>query len=175
MYFEGVIIINKKILLTFLCLLMIITGCANKKPKVENVEITLLKPEIVIKEFFKYYNQKDLEGMNSLSTPWRHFSKTGWEFDNLDFIRVINISEDTNVANKEIYIRNNIHDKEKNYIINMDKEKFELENVIIFKVDFEAKYINSEIGPSDSGIDTNYYILIRKDKDSPWLIDSSGH
>jgi len=168
-----VFIINKKIGLTILCLLIILTGCSN--PRDENVKVNLLKPKVVIEDFFKYYNQQNLHGMNSLTTERYHFSKSFWEFDNLDYIRVINIDEYINISDKEIYLRNNIHGKEKHHIINVDKEKPELENIIIFKVNFEVKYKKEGIGPSNSGRDINFYNLVRQDKNSPWLIDSAGH
>lgn len=172
-YLEGMFIMNKKIGLTILCLLIILTGCST--PKDEKVQANLLKPKVVISEFFLYYNQQNLQGMNSLSTERHHFSKSFWEFDNLNYIKAVHIVEYINIADKEIYLRNNIHGKEKNHIIDVDKEKSELENIIIFKVDFVVKYKQEGIGPSDSGPDTYYYTLIRKDKNSSWLIDSAGH
>lgn len=135
---------------------MILTGCTTQNPKE------------VVKEFFKYYNQKNLEGMNSLTTE--QFSESFWEFENLEYIKVINIIEDTNQTNKEDYLRQ----RKLGQKIDMDKEKLELENVTIFKVDFEVKYKKERVGPSDSGRD-KYYYLIRKDKNSPWLISTFGH
>lgn len=164
---------NKKIGLTILCLLIILTGCST--PKDEKVQANLLKPKVVISEFFKYYNQQNLQGMNSLTTKRHHFSESFWEFDNLDYIRVINIDEYINISDKETYLRNNIHGKEKHHIIDADKEKSELENIIIFKINFEVKYKKEGVGPSNSGKDTNFYYLVRQDKNSPWLIDSAGH
>lgn len=173
---EEVVIINKKIGLIILCLLMILTGYTTQNSRNKRAKISVLKPKEVIEEFFKCYNQKNLQGMNSLNTERRYSaSEKSWEFENLEYIKVINIVEDTNQAEKEIHIRNIIHGKEKNHIIDMDKEKLELDNVIIFKVEFEVKYRKDGIGPSDSGRDNYYYILTRKDKNSPWLIDGAGH
>lgn len=147
---------------------MVLTGCT--------AQITLLKPTEVIEGYFKYYNEKNLQGMNSLSTErTQSHSEKGWDFGNLEYIKVINIVEDTNQAEKEIHIRNVIHGKEENYVIDRDKEKLELENVIIFKVEFEVKYIKDEIGFRSSGRDNFYYFLSRKDKSSPWLIDGYGY
>ena len=150
---------------------MILTGCKTESPKDKNVQTTLSKPKVVIEEFFKYYNQKNLQGINSLTTEKSHSSESSWGFDNLEYIKVINIIEDNNQADKESYIRS----RKKGQIIDMEKEKSELENIIIFKVDFEVKYIKDGIGSSDSGRDNYNYILIRKDSNSPWLIDSFGH
>ncbi|WML32834.1 DUF4829 domain-containing protein [Clostridium sp. OS1-26] len=170
-YLERVFIINKKVVLTILCLLMILTGCTTQNPKDKSVETAFLKPKDVIEEYFKYYNQQNLEGMNSLTTEKNHSSKSSLGFDNLEYIKVNNIIEDTNQTNKEIYIRG----RKKGQIIDLEKEKSELENVIIFKVDFEVKYKKEGIGPNDSGSYEYNYILTRKDKNSPWLIDSYGY
>lgn len=165
------VIVNKKIGLTILCLLMILTGCTTQNSKDKNVQITLSKPKIVIEEFYRYYNQKNLQGINLLTTERNHSSESSWGFDNLDYIKVINIVEDNNQANKESYIRS----KKKGQIIDIEKEKSELDNIIIFKVNFDVKYKEDGIGSSDSGRDNYNYILLRKDKNSPWLIDSFGH
>ena len=150
---------------------MILTGCTTESAKDKKVERALLKPKEVVEEFLKYYNQKNLEGMNLFTTERYHSSGANWGFDNLEYIKIINIIEDTNEANKEIYLQQ----MKKSQIIDMDKEKSELENVAIFKVAFEVKYKKEGVGPSDSGKDLYDYILIRKDRDSPWLIDSFGH
>ncbi|MCB2312799.1 DUF4829 domain-containing protein [Clostridium tagluense] len=165
------VIINKKIGLTILCLLMIITGCATKNSKDKKVQVAFLKPKEVIGEFYKYYNQKNLKGMNTLTIEKYHSSESSWGFDNLEYIKVINIIEDTDQTNKEVYLRQ----MKKSQIIDMEKEKLELENVAIFKVDFETKYKKDGVGPSDSGRDEYSYTLTRKDKNSPWLISSFGH
>ncbi|MBU3192354.1 DUF4829 domain-containing protein [Clostridium bowmanii] len=133
--------------------------------------MSLLKPKEVVEGFFKYYNQKNLEGMNTLTTEKYHSSESYWGFDNLEYIKVINIIEDTKKANKEVYLRQT----KKGQIIDTEKEKSELENVTIFNVDFEVKYKKEGVGPTDSGRDKYSYTLIRKDKNSPWLISSFGH
>jgi hypothetical protein len=158
-----------------LIILIAIVCLVNPKVVANSYGKTLLKPNKVIEAFFEYYNQKNLQGINSLNTERRHSSETNWGFDNLEYIKVINIVENNNQAEKEIHIRKIIHANEKNYINDADKEKLELENVIIFKVYFEVKYKKDGIGPSDSGRDTYDYVLIRKDKNSPWLIDGAGH
>ena len=150
---------------------MILTGCTTQNSKDKKIDVDLLKPREVVEGFFKYYNQKKLEGMNTLRTEKYHSSESNWGFDNLEYIKVINIIEDTNHTNKEVYLRQ----MKKGQIIDMEKEKLELENITIFKVDFEVKYKKEGLGPSNSGRDEYSYTLIRKDKNSPWLIDSFGH
>ena len=150
---------------------MILIGCTTQNSKDKRIDVALLKPKEVIEGFFKYYNQKNLDGMNTFTTEKYHSSESSWGFDNLEYIKVINIIEDINQANKEIYLRQ----MKKGQIIDMEKEKSELENVTIFNVDFKVKYKKEGVGPSDSGPDKYSYTLIRKDKNSPWLISSMGH
>lgn len=149
--------------------LIAIVFLLNPKAVVSSNKEPLLKPKEVIEQYFKYYNQKNLQGLNSLTAERSNSSETNWGFDNLEYIKLINIVEDTNQANKETHIHSRM------YVIDADKVKLELENIIIFKVDFEVKYKKEGIGPRDSGRDTYYYILIRKDKNSPWLIEDYGY
>ncbi|MEG0774594.1 DUF4829 domain-containing protein [Clostridium sp.] len=150
---------------------MILTGCTSKNSKDKKIDVALLTPTEVIEEFLKCYNQKDLKGMNVFTTEKYHYSESSWGFDNLEYIKLINIIEDTNQENKEMYLRQ----MKKGQILDMEKEKSELENATIFDVYFEVKYKKEGVGPSDSGKDRYSYTLIRKDKNSPWLISSMGY
>ena len=96
---------------------MILTGCTTQNSKDKKIDVALLKPKEVVEGFFKYYNQKNLEGMNTLTTENYHSSESYWGFDNLEYIKAINIIEDTNKANKEGYLRQMI----KGEIIDMEK------------------------------------------------------
>ncbi|APH15131.1 hypothetical protein NPD5_1119 [Clostridium sporogenes] len=48
------------------------------------------------------------------------------------------------------------------------------ENIIIYKVNYEVKYKKDAVVPQDSGSHETWFTLIRKDKNSPWLIDEIG-
>ncbi|MCW6108972.1 DUF4829 domain-containing protein [Clostridium sporogenes] len=48
------------------------------------------------------------------------------------------------------------------------------ENIIIYKVDYEVKYKTGAITPQDSSSYETWFTLIRKDKNSPWVIDEVG-
>lgn len=41
-------------------------------------------------------------------------------------------------------------------------------------MEYEVKFIKDGVGPKDSGIYEHWYFLIRKDENSPWLIDDMG-
>lgn len=162
---------KKKIGIIFLCMLLLLTGCISKESKHNDKDGALLTPNEIIDGFFEAYNEKNLEGMDTFTTEKYHGSESSWQFDNLEYIKVINIVEDTDVEKKQLYYRQG----KKNEVINMDEEKAELENISIFKVEFEVKYKKDGVGPQDSGRDIYYYILTRKDKSFPWLISSMGH
>ncbi len=56
------------------------------------------------------------------------------------------------------------------------KNGTKIENVIVFKVSFNIKYPKGELGPFNEGDYNNWsMILVRKDKDSPWLIADQGY
>lgn len=48
------------------------------------------------------------------------------------------------------------------------------ENIIIYKVKYTVKYKSDKVAPQDSGKYTTWFTLIRKDKNSSWLIDDMG-
>ncbi|MDP4119603.1 MAG: M56 family metallopeptidase [Bacillota bacterium] len=51
-----------------------------------------------------------------------------------------------------------------------------IENVIVFKVDFNVKFTGSYTGPWSEGNYTGWSMtLVRKDKNSPWLISATGY
>ncbi|HZK71249.1 MAG TPA: DUF4829 domain-containing protein, partial [Clostridia bacterium] len=51
-----------------------------------------------------------------------------------------------------------------------------IENVIVFKVNFNVKYPEGVSGSFDEGDYNNWsMILIRDDNSSPWLIDDQGY
>lgn len=154
-----------------MCFFIVLTGFTIQNPRDKKVKVALLKPKTVVEKYFKYYNRLNLKGMNSLTTENYQFPKSDKEFANLKYIKVIRIIEDTNKTNKEIYLRT----RKKNQIMDMGKEKSELENIIIYKVKFVVKYKKDGIGPRDSGEYGYNYTLIRKDKNSPWLINSAGY
>ena len=50
----------------------------------------------------------------------------------------------------------------------------DINNVIIFRVKYDKKYVDDSIMPIDSGIDEKGFILIRESSNSPWKIDGVG-
>ncbi|MCT8977388.1 DUF4829 domain-containing protein [Clostridium sp. CX1] len=152
----------KKIILITLFLMFVFTGCSTVKTQEINSQKQPLEPKQVVENYFKYYNEKNLEGVNSTRTQWSQIT-TGLD-ENLKYIKLNSISEDVPPTMKEGYI------KYGNGLITGAKE----ENITIYKIEFTVKYKKDRVGPQDSGKYIKWCTLIRKDENSPWLIDEIG-
>ncbi|QAT41627.1 DUF4829 domain-containing protein [Clostridium sp. JN-9] len=144
--------------------LLILTGCSRSGKQAADSKKQSLQPRQVIENYFKYYNEKNREGILSTQTEVNNTPNIEFGFENLKYIRLISMSEDTNPRQKEAYM------KYGRGSINGVKE----ENVLIYKVKYDVKYKKNEVGPQDSGMYTKWVTIIRKDKNSPWLIDEIG-
>ncbi len=157
----------KKIISVILFLVFVLTGCSIVKTQTTNFqELNLqkqsLEPKQVVEKYFKYYNKKNLGGVNSTRAQWSQMT-TGLD-ENIKYIKLNSMSEDASPSMKEGYI------KYGRGTITGAKE----ENIIIYKIEFTVKYKKEGVGPQDSGKYTKWCTLIRKDKNSPWLIDEIG-
>lgn len=152
----------KKIILITLFLVFVFTGCSTVKTQTLNSQKQPLEPKQVVENYFKYYNEKNLEGVNSTRTQWSQI--TAGLDENLKYIKLNSISEDVAPNMKEGYI------KYGHGLITGAKE----ENIMIYKIEYTVKYKKDGVGPQDSGKYIKWCTLIRKDKNSPWLIDDIG-
>ena len=154
---------NKKALMVVILIFtFLFVGCFKKENGNDYSYKKSLKPKQVVQNFFKYYDEKNKDKF--LSTLTSHNKDTEWGFGNLKHINPNSIKEDKNPIQKEAYI------KYGRGTTNGVKE----ENVIIYKVDYDVKYRVSWIYPGESGEYIKWFTLIRKDKNSPWLIDEIG-
>lgn len=154
----------KKIIVLLLFLVIVFSGCSKVKTQVTDSQKQQLQPNQVIDNYFRYYNEKNREGVLLTQTEVNNVPNTIFDFENLKYIKLISMSEDTNPKQKEAYM------KYGRGSINGVKE----ENVIIYKVKYDVKYKKNEIGPQDSGIYIKWFTIIRKDNNSPLLIDDIG-
>lgn len=115
--------------------------------------------QTVIKNHFKYVKEKNLGKI--LTTLTERNSNAYWDFDNLESIKLINIEEEKNEKFKQSYL---LYGEGKT---NGTTEK----NLKVYKVNYEIKYKNDTLQPQTSGIYDWWYLVIRKDENSPWLID----
>lgn len=159
----------KKIILVILFLVFVLTGCSTVRSQRTNYQEPNsqkqpLEPKQVVEDYFKYYNEKNRKEMLSTLTEWHNAPNVVFGFENLKYIKLNSISEDVAPSMKEGYI------KYGRGLVNGAKE----ENIIIYKIEYTVKYKKDGVGPQDSGKYTKWCTLIRKDKNSPWLIDEIG-
>lgn len=136
--------------------------CEFKISKVDSINIGSLDSQKVVENYFKYMNEKNKEKLLGNLTEWHN--NMIWGFENLDYIKILSIEEETNENQKKGYLYNG------NGKINETKE----ENLKVYRVDYEVKYKKDGVGPQDSGKYTWWFDVIRKNSSSPWLIDDFG-
>ncbi|EDS76637.1 putative lipoprotein [Clostridium botulinum C str. Eklund] len=112
----------------------------------------------VINDYFKYWNNKELDKMKSLQTEEYKKKEKDLNLDNLKSVELISckewdVKEETK---KEIYGKAQIN-------------KFDKENIKCFTVQF---HINSNDNKKDKNLKTfqGIIVLVREDKKSNWLI-----
>jgi hypothetical protein len=152
----------KRIVLVILFLAFVLTGCSIGKTQEPNSQKQPLQSKQVVENYYKYYNEKNKEGVISTLTDQ---TNTKYVLDeNIKYIKLNNIVEDVRPSPKEAYM------KYGRGLITGAKE----ENIIIYKVEYTVKYKKDRVAPQDSGKCTTWFTLIRKDKNSFWLIDDMG-
>lgn len=121
-----------------------------------------LEPKQVVENYFKYYNEKNLKEVNSTRTQW---SQITTELDkDIKSIKLDSITEDTRPSAKESYIKYG-HGK----VTGATGD-----NVVIFQIQYTAKFKIGAITTEGGDNFAKTCIVIRKDKNSPWLIDEIG-
>ncbi len=128
------------------------------------VNSQLLQPQQVIENYFKYLNEKNKEAL--LTTVTEHFKSPNvvWGLENLEYTKINSISKSVNSLDKDTYM------KAGHGSTNSVKE----ENVKIYNVNYTVKYKTEEFPSHPSGNYIIKFIVIRKDMNSPWLIDDLG-
>ncbi|OBR94240.1 MULTISPECIES: DUF4829 domain-containing protein [Clostridium] len=160
----------KKIVLVILSLFIILTGCSTTKTqqtssqKQASESQRLLQPKQVVESYFKYLNEKNKKALFTTITEWQKAPNVEWGFDIREYIKLISVNEETNPVFKEGYLSNG-----RGSINGVKKE-----NVKVYKVDYDVKYKEDAITAEDNGKNTSWFFVVRKDKNSPWLIDSQG-
>lgn len=140
--------------------------------KVNKVGGKLLQPKQVIEQFYKSYNQKNLKGIYSVTTKRYHSADSNLMFNNLKSIKAIKITLETDPKYKQGYMHYGLGKTDG--LIDIAKEKELEKNIIIYKVSYEVKYIKDSNSIQKSGEHTFWIYLIRKDINSPWLINDMG-
>jgi len=142
--------------------LILLVGCSSESNRATDTKGD--SAQAVVENYFKYENEKNKDKL--LTTLTEHFNAPNvvWGFDNLESTKIINIEEEMDEKVKEGYLHNGRGS------INGTTEN----NLKVYKVKYEVKYKNDEVSPQNSGIYDWWYFVIRKDENSPWLIDDMG-
>ena len=119
-----------------------------------------VQPKQVIENYFRFYNEKNRQGLLSTLTSWHEQSNVDFGFKNLIFTKLLRIgNEDMTTVNGYLGCgRGSINGVKPN-------------NVVAYKVTYISLYSK---GPWSSGIQTESFTLIRASDNTPWLIDDMG-
>lgn len=139
-------------------ILLTLIGCKNK------VSTSNSNPQTVVENHFKYKNEKNKDKLLTTLTEVYNTPNMVWGFENLESIKLIEINEDTSENIRNGYLFNG-----RGSVNGVSPE-----NLKVYKVKYELKLKQDGIGPQDSGTYDWWYFVIRKDKNSPWLIDDYG-
>ena len=150
---------NSKIYISIIiATLTILVGCSNRNTtKIDS-------PQTVVENYFQYKNEKNKDKVFTTVTDYYKSPNTNWGFENLDSIKIVNIEEEMDENFKNGYLHAG-----RGYNTGISEN-----NVKIYKVTYDVKYIKDGLGPQDCGIYDMWFTLIREDENMPWLIDDMG-
>lgn len=133
----------KRVAIALLSSILILTvGCSNKESSADN---NPTDPKQVVKDFFKYENERNHDRL--LTNVTGRLKNSNWGFEDREYIKLKSIKE----------------------------EKILNETTRVYFVDYEVKYYKGSQYPEKSGKYKNYEIWVtREDINSPWLISQLG-
>lgn len=146
----------KRKIIVFIVLILALAGCTKVNEQAESN----LTAEDIVKNHFKYINEKDADKIEKTITQ----AKKGvtWEFEKLKYFKLINIEEDKSDIMKDAYMSNGRGSAIKPF------------QVKVFKVNFEVNYKDGGGSGFGNGRYTWYYFVIKEKEGSDWLIDDWG-
>lgn len=118
----------------------------------------------VVEDHFKYWKDKNIDMILSTRTEYWKSANIKWDFSNLEDVRIISIQEEDKDWRRNSYLT----------LGRGATNKTTDENLKVYRVKYEIKGNNKDISPDASGIHEWWYYVIRKDSNSPWLIDDFG-
>lgn len=135
-------------------------GCGIKSVPIDTNNS--LQPKQVIENYFKFYNEKNRQGLLSTLTGWHDQSNVVFGFENLKLIKLVSVgNDDMNMTDSYLkYGRGKVNGVKEN-------------NVVSYKVIYVSVY-SKDTPPWSSGMQTEYFTLIKENDNAPWLIDDSG-
>jgi len=145
----------KSIIVVFVLILTLV-GCT----RVNEQAVSSLAAEDVIKNHFKYINEKDTEKLEKTVTHAK--KEVTWEFEKLEYFKLISIEEDKSEKMKDAYMS-----RGRGSVIKPFQVK-------VFKVNFEVNYKGGGGSGFSNGNYSWYYFVIKEKEGSDWLIDDWG-
>ncbi|UZQ52304.1 M56 family metallopeptidase [Clostridium kluyveri] len=163
---KGIILILLVVTLTAVSLISVNIFAQNNISQKNNVtgNRELLQPKQVVENYFKYYSEKDQQHVEKLLTKEAIGPNPIWVFKYIEYFKIISINEESDPLFKNGYLshgRGSINGVKK-------------ENVKVYRAKYDVKYIEGSVVPEENGNHTCWFYVIRKDKNSPWLIDDMG-
>lgn len=159
-------------------ILLIVCGCSQKDQKSQNTDNTknstvskqvinnnskdLLDAQKVVENYFKYRNEKNAEGLQS--TLEEQDPNLSEDIKDTDYIKIISIKEDTDPMLKEMYL----------YDVKGKAKEAKAANIKVFNVFYDVKYKEGVQATEGNGKNQCWFWVIRKDKNSPWIINDMG-
>ncbi|OPZ84049.1 MAG: Regulatory protein BlaR1 [Firmicutes bacterium ADurb.Bin419] len=132
------------------------------EPEFTNQEVTAARS--VVEEYFRAVKAKDSKAILKTLTPVHNDAKVVLYGEETRTLLTIDYNPEDPM--RQSYITNG-----RGSVNSVKKE-----NVIVFKVSFNVEYPKGISGAFNEGEYANWsVILIREDKDSPWLIDDQGY
>lgn len=118
----------------------------------------------VVYEYFRAIAAKEDEDILKVLTP--RYNEPNVVLYGKENRQLLSVSYDPNDSMRENYVKSG----------RGNENKTPKDNVIVFKVSFNIKYPKGASGAFNLGEYANWsMILIRADKNSPWLIDDQGY
>ncbi|MBL4931863.1 DUF4829 domain-containing protein [Clostridium paridis] len=155
---------RKRVFLIVLLLVSVSIGYYGVKALTSNSQNKSLDSKQVVENYFKYRNEKNKKEILKTLTKWHDAPNVVWGFENLDNIKIVDIKEENSKDVRNGYLQNGRGS------VNNTTEN----NLKVYKVKYEVKYLKDGVGPQDSGVYDWWFFVIRENENSPWLIDDMG-
>ncbi|WP_123054277.1 DUF4829 domain-containing protein [Clostridium sp. JN-1] len=172
-----------KFKLIFTCItlsvLLTIVGCTEKTQNTNSTKDSTTSKQVVnnksnskdsldaqkvVENYFKYMNEKNVDAVQK--TLINNDERLSECINSIDYMKLISIEEDTDPELKEPYLYD-VKGKAK------EAKEAKAANIKVFNVFYDAKY-KEEGGAQKSGKDQKWFWVVRKDKNSPWVIQGMG-
>lgn len=116
-----------------------------------------ISPEETLQRYFDFWNNKNLNGMKSLTTE----QNIDYQLERLEYVKLNKVSECSEAINK---CNNDI-------VNHLNKKPYQTR---FFCINFDFKYKEGMSGPMSSGNYNWSFLLIKENRKSKWIIKAYG-